>query len=141
MQIEKRLLDTPRAIVLAGLLIAAGICAGLYLSRPEMADFVVKVCEVLSTFLLAFVTFCVWRSQLRIEWFTGAMENHSDQMRQMEARKQGIKMIWWDKTVAPFPFEGSHSAEINLTEIYVGIPLRYRHKQPSVWNRWLRGDR
>lgn len=137
-------LNNPWATVIAGALIAAGIIVGLYISEPDKARLLVDACSVASTFLLAVVTYLLWRSQRRIEWFAGAMERHSDQQRQFAAKNAGVKMIWWNPTKSEgrskFPFNGEHGKEVKLDEIYIGIPLEYRSTQPSALRRWFFGD-
>jgi hypothetical protein len=46
---------------------------------------------------------------------SGAMERHSGQQRQIAAHKAGMKMIWWDKTVAwNFPLYDCEHEQENL---------------------------
>ena len=100
-------MKTGWGVVIAGVLIAAAIYFG---SGDIAMVFVTGVLALLTAGLLV-LTFLNLRIAHRIEWFTGAMERHSDQMRQLEARAQGVEMIWWDKTKSDnqFPFHGKHA--------------------------------
>ena len=62
----------------------------------------------------------------RLNWLTGAMERHSDQQRQLAAMERGMKLIWWDPTIAPWPFDGEHGQPIKADEMYIGIPTDHR---------------
>ena len=125
-------MSTGWGITIAGALIAAAIYFGA--GDPAM---------VLLTVILAFLTYVNVRSGSRIEWFTGAMERHSDQMRQLTAKEAGVKIIWWDKTLADglFPFDGEHGKEVNLDIMYVGVPPEHRSKRPNKWRRTILGGR
>jgi hypothetical protein len=125
------------AIVIAGAMISAAI----YFSTEDKAMVVLTACGVIATLLLVVLTFLYVRATHRIEWFTGAMERHSDQMRQIAAKEAKIKMIWWDKTepeaAGDFPFDGQHGKEHQLDTIHIGIPMRHRYEQSSWWQRFL----
>ncbi len=98
----------------------------------------------IATACLVVLTYLSVKAARHVEWFTGAMERHSDQQRQIAAHKAGIKMIWWDKTMdvahGYFPHEGAHGEENVLKVIYIGIPPERRKKQPSGWQKFL-GER
>ncbi len=130
-------LTTPRAIVVAALMLAATI----FFTTTGKAEVVLGIGNVITTGGAALFVYFLWRSQRRIEWFTGAMEAHSDQMRKFEAKKLNIKMIWWDRTIAPIPFTGKHGEEVNFQEIYISLPPELRREQASaLWKRFS-GDR
>ena len=95
----------------------------------------------LSVAVMAFVNLTIMR---RIVWFTGAMERHSDQQRQIAAHKADIKLRWWDPTIGPFPPEGRHDQEVTLDVMYIGIPMKRRkykgwHGRIMMWWKRVRG--
>lgn len=71
--------------------------------------------------------------QERSNWLMGAMESHSTMMMRLEAKKQGIPVIWWDPTdnetgeqYWPVYDAAKHGEEAIIEKIYTGIPLRLR---------------
>ena len=71
----------------------------------------------------------VWRSNKRVEWLTGSMESYQMKQLQLDAKKQkqdGVKLVWWDPTIAPWPHSEAHGEEVETTTIYLGIPVPYR---------------
>jgi hypothetical protein len=131
------LLNIPWAIVVAGALVAVAV----YFSGPQRLMAIFGALTTASTALLALLTYLYWRSQRRVEWFTGAMERHSDQQRQIAANEAGLKLIWWDRTHpeanGDFPFEGAHGQEFTPGPIYVGILPQCRFRRPSILQRWI----
>ena len=66
---------------------------------------------VFLTFVVAVLTFLVWKVYERIAWLTGAMETHSDLMLRIEALRgidgKQIALIWWDPTIGDPPTQKS----------------------------------
>ena len=87
-------------LVVGCAIIAAAITFG---SGDPALVLVTGVLAVL-TGMLAWLGFINLKIARQITWFTGSMERHSDQMRQMKAQDLGIEMIWWDKTVRTSAF-------------------------------------
>ena len=125
--------------VIAGAMIAASLYFG---SGGAAMVFISAVVAVL-TAALATLGYLNLRILRQAQMFTGAMERHSDQMRQLAAKQAGVKLIWWDKTEldakGQFPFDGEHGKEIHLDKLYIGIPWEHRRKQPGWFERWFWG--
>ncbi len=92
---------------------------------------------VVLTLVIAMFAFLVWKTYYRIEWFTGSMETHSDLMLQIEARRgingKPIKLVYWDPTIVKFPKKKQHGHVVDLSVIYIGLPLGMRQKKPTTW--------
>jgi len=133
-------LTTPRAIIVAGAIIAAA----MWFSASDKVMAFAAVIGTVATICLVILTYFSARSARRIEWFTGAMERHSDQQRQLAAKRAGVDIIWWDPTEGnankAFPFEGKHGEKFDLNAIYIGIPPEHRKVRASKWRTRLWGD-
>ena len=73
----------------------------------------------------------VWKSNRRIEWLTGSMESYQMKQLQLEVRRQtrdGVKLVWWDPNVSPWPYTGAHGDEVETATVYLGIPLEHRRR-------------
>ncbi len=120
--------------------LVGGSFSALVVSREEPAMTALTALVAFGTILLAFLTLLTVQTMRRIEWFTGAQERHSDQMRQLAAKEQGVKMIWWDKTEdganGQFPFDGRHNEVHELDVLYIGIPPEHRKVRPTAWQRF-----
>ncbi|MEJ1366540.1 MAG: hypothetical protein RPV21_08320 [Candidatus Sedimenticola sp. (ex Thyasira tokunagai)] len=97
-----------------------------------MADWII----IVLTLVIAFFTFLVWKVYERIAWLTGAMESHSDLMLRLEAKRgikdgEPIKLVWWDPTIEKPPVKHKHGKEIDLSTIYVYLPLNERKVKPT----------
>ena len=127
---------------LIGLVVGSAIiAAAIYFGSGNAAMvFVTGALTILTGFLVV-IGFTNVRIATRIVLFTGAMERHSDQMRQLTAQDAKVKMIWWDKTkpdaAGKFPFDGEHGKEAKLDVLYIGIPWEYRHKKPGRLARFF----
>ena len=81
-------------------------------------------------------TFLVWKVYELIAWLTGAMETHSDLMLRIEALRgindMPIKLVWWDPTIEKIPTKKEHGQEIDLSTIYMYLPLEMRRNKPKV---------
>ena len=112
-------------IIIAGALIAAG----LYFGSGDTATVFTTWLVAVLTAALALISYLNLRIMKQVERFTGAMERHSDQMRQLTAKQLKVKLIWWDKTEpdakGQFPFDGAHDQEIQLDKMHIGIPSKY----------------
>ena len=87
-------LTVPRAIVISGVMVSVAI---LY-SGSATATAVATVAGAIAAICAVILTYFSVRSARRIEWFTGSMERHSDQQRQLAAKRAGVDLIWWDPT-------------------------------------------
>lgn len=87
------------------------------------------------TLVIVFFTFQVWKIYAQMEWLTGAMESHSDLMLRIAARSgingEPIKLVWWDPTIEKTPTKKEHSQEIDLSTIYIYLPLEMRRNKRS----------
>ncbi len=121
----------------------SGGTAAIYFGSGDAAMVLVTGALAILTAGLVWIGFINTRISRRITWFTGAMERHSDQMRQMKAHELGIEMIWWDKTMpeagGEFPFDGAHHQKVQLDKLYIGVPPWTRHKNPRPAG-WLLGE-
>ena len=92
------------------------------------------------TIVIAFFTFLVWKVYERISWLTGAMETHSDLMLRIEARRgvngQPVRLVWWDPTIAIVPTKKEHGEEVDLSTIYIYLPLEMRRNNPTRLQRF-----
>ena len=88
---------------------------------------------VILTIVIAVFTFLVWKVYERMAWLTGAMETHSDLMLRIEARRgisgEPIKLLWWDPTIEQIPTKKQHGQEIDLSTIYIYLPLEMRRNK------------
>ena len=88
------------------------------------------------TLVIAMFAFLVWKTYYRIEWFTGSMETHSELMLQIEARRgingEPIKLEYWDPTIVKSPKKKQHGQEVDLSVIYIGLPLEMRRNKPTA---------
>jgi hypothetical protein len=130
-------LTMPWAILIGAVLLAGAIL----FTATETTTLILGIFTIATTGGAALFAYLLWRSSRSIEWFTGAMESHSDLMLRMEVRAKGVKMVWWDKTIKPIPFSGKHSEEVTIEEIYISLPPRLRREQPSAWWKRFVGDR
>lgn len=62
----------------------------------------------------------------RMNWLTGALESHSCLQLRLAAKKEGIRVVWWDKNIEPWPHKGEHGEAADLDVIYVGLPPKLR---------------
>lgn len=95
---------------------------------------------VFLTFVIAALTYLVWKVYERIAWLTGAMESHSDLMLRIEALRgapngKPIDLIWWDPSIKEAPIVQEHGKKVELNQIYVYLPPRLRQKKPSLKQR------
>lgn len=90
---------------------------------------------VILTLVIACFTYLVWKVYERIAWLTGAMETHSDLMLRIEALRgingAPIKLLWWDPTIQKVPTKKEHGQEIDLSTIYMYLPLEMRRNNPT----------
>ena len=94
--------------------------------------------NVVLTFFVIIITYLVLKVYLKIAWFTGSMESHSEVMLRIEAKRginhQPIKLMWWDPTIAPPPVKREHGQEeVDLSTVYMYLPLDQRRNNPTWW--------
>ena len=97
------------------------------------------VVVALSTFFIFVLTYLIWVSYRKIEWFTGSMETYSQVMLRIEAAKgingQSVKLLWWDPYIAEPPVKWVHGQEIDTSTVYIFLPPNKRQKKQSWWRR------
>jgi hypothetical protein len=77
----------------------------------------------------AVIGYLVWRTSKRIEWLTGSMESYQMKQLQLQVKEHAdVRLVWWDPTIEPWPYSGTHGGEVKTDIIYLGVPLRRRHK-------------
>jgi hypothetical protein len=91
------------------------------------------IVTALATVALAIATYALWRTTDAIKrqneqlaFFTGAMESHSTLMLRLEAKKQGVPVVWWDPTQARTPGNPRHEQAAELDTIYIYLPTELR---------------
>jgi hypothetical protein len=79
------------------------------------------------------ISYLVWRANRRLTWLTGSMEAYQMKQLQLEASKHpGVKLVWWDPEIEPWPHSGTHGEEVKTTTIYLGIPLTHRQGTHTI---------
>ena len=112
-----------------------------HLNRDDWAVIGIMV-TALATVALAAFTFLVWRSSLRIEWFTGSQESYERTRLLAQAGRRN--MIWWDPTIAEVPAKafGPHGTDVGTQQpLYIFMPRDLRkhrtkifRERPAEWN-------
>lgn len=116
---------------------------------PKFTDLLMIAITVVIGCATLWLSFLVYRINKRIVWFTAAMESHSDLTLRIEAlrgiKDKPIKLTWWDPSEEPWPLKGQHKKEVELNEIYIGVPVNRRKKHScrarltewwgGVWDR------
>jgi len=118
------------SIIIGSIIIAAAIIW----SSANYPQSVASWPDVVNVFIavgVAVLAFFAYRGQRTIEWFTGAMENHSHQQRMIAAKEAGVEMVWWDFSLGRVPSTGRHGESFDLERIYLGVPIEDRWHQPS----------
>ena len=65
----------------------------------------------------------------RLVWFTGSMESHSALMLRLEAKKQGVRTIWWNPEEEPF---ADRKAAVRITLLKPPVLTPRRHSCTDV---------
>lgn len=78
--------------------------------------------SAISTVVIAFLSYLLWRSGKRVEWFTGAMESHSEIQLAIAAKEAGIEVIWWDPTLEKNPTDRKHGEHRDISRVYFFLP-------------------
>jgi hypothetical protein len=91
--------------------------------------------QAASTFVTFILAVAVFRIQRKTDFWTGAMAAQQAVLLRIEAKRQDIEVIAWDKSVAPFPQKIKHGETWPLDKIYVGIPVEKRRYR-GAWG-WL----
>ncbi len=87
----------------------------------------VFVLAAIATAAIAWLTFLLVRINRRLTAFTGALESHSTLRLRLALKKENIPVVWWDKTVEPWPVENlRHRNRSELTHAVLGVPERLR---------------
>ncbi|MEQ9042603.1 MAG: hypothetical protein RLO23_02155 [Alphaproteobacteria bacterium] len=67
------------------------------------------------------------RLNRRLAALTEAVESHSELVLRLQLRDANIPIVWWDKTVEPWPDESKrHRNRSELTHVILGVPERLR---------------
>ena len=63
--------------------------------------------------------------QEEVLWYTGSMESYSAMMMRLEAKKQGVPVVWWNPeegmSASKWPSTGPHEDEAPLNIIRLGM--------------------
>jgi hypothetical protein len=93
---------------------------------------------ILSLTISAILTYLIFKANNRLTGLTGAMETHSQLMLMLEAKKQGVDVIWWDPFFEgpnkKWPRHASHNTKARIKEIFIGLPESRRRKH-SIFSR------
>lgn len=63
-----------------------------------------------------------------IDFWLGAIASNLSKLTQMEAKKRGIKLVWHDPNIAPWPAV-KHGQPVDLSVLRVGLPPHMRAKK------------
>ena len=69
----------------------------------------------------------------RMVWFTGSMESYSRLMLRLEAKRQGVRLIWWDPSEKGWPKTGPDGADATPEVIRIGMHPTDRDVIPPAW--------
>lgn len=65
-----------------------------------------------------------------IGFYLGALATHSQTRLRMMAEEQGVRCVWWDPHVEPWPFDGKHGEGVPILRVlHLGIPREKRRKR------------
>jgi hypothetical protein len=84
------------------------------------------------TAVIAIFTALVWRVYSRMRFMMGAQRSHTARLVQLEARRDGIKLVWRDAMVEPPPSTALHRHDMRFETIYFMIPEDQRQSR-SYW--------
>ncbi len=79
-----------------------------------------------ATVAIAVFSWMLWRSNKRIEWFTGAMQTHSEIQLAIAAKAAKMEVIWWDPTLEKVPTVRKHGEPRDLSHVYIFVPPNER---------------
>jgi hypothetical protein len=89
-----------------------------------------QMVSALGTWAAATAAACIGvlalRTARRVAWFTGSTESYNMKQLQLAAKRDNVRLIWWDPSIRPWPFDGQHGEEVKTETIYLGIPLDRR---------------
>ena len=80
--------------------------------------FVIAVASVIMIFITVSANNRSKAANERMTWLTGALESHSFLQLRLAAKKEGIPLVWWDKTIEPWPHKGEHGEPADLETIH-----------------------
>ncbi|MCE2509883.1 MAG: hypothetical protein J4G10_02720 [Alphaproteobacteria bacterium] len=87
----------------------------------------VAMLAALGAVALVLLTCRILHLNRRLALLTSAIESHSELTLRMQLRDANIPIVWWDKTVEPWPDEGKrHRNRSELTHVVLGVPERLR---------------
>lgn len=85
------------------------------------------ILAAIGTVAIAVLTYLLVRLNQRLANFAGAMESHSELMLRLKFKEENLPVVWWDKTVEPWPDENKrHRNRSELTHVVLGVPERLR---------------
>jgi hypothetical protein len=64
-----------------------------------------------------------------IDFWLGAIASNLQVLVRLEAKKQGIEVLWHDPSVEPWPQNPEHGKPAIITKLYAGIPREMRAKK------------
>lgn len=91
---------------------------------------------------VVWLSYLIWQTYRKIEFLTGALETQSELMLRLtlKDRHPDISVVWWDKSVEDFPFEGKHGQPFDLKTVRFGFPMKHRRFY-STWFGLCRNER
>jgi hypothetical protein len=92
---------------------------------------------VLLTAVIAIFTYQMVRLNRLLVWFTGSMESYAGQMLRLEARRQEIKVVWWDPSDEDWPRTGPHGTDASIETVRFGMRPSDRRDKPRIWEHAL----
>ena len=87
---------------------------------------IAALASAIATVVIAILSRSLWQSNKRVEWFTGALESHSEIQLAIAAKEAGMEVIWWDPNIAKVPTVRKHGEPRDLTRIYIYLPPNER---------------
>lgn len=77
-----------------------------------------SVVELILAGAILYFAWASWRISSRLARLIGAVETHASMSIKLEAKKQGVPIVWWDPTVETLPDEeAAHGEECRLEKI------------------------
>jgi hypothetical protein len=91
-----------------------------------------SIIMALCTVAVAVYAYRSWKVSKGIETYTSMAETHSEMLLKLEAKRNGIPIVWWDPTIEAPPVGWKHGKEIELEQIRFYIPKKLRKNKRKV---------
>jgi hypothetical protein len=98
----------------------------------DIIGLILGVATAMATAVIAWFTVTISRLNRTLTDLTGAMESHSTIMMRLEARRQGVPVVWWDPTQARTPCNPRHDTPAELKRIYLFLPRELRAQKRKL---------